>query len=611
MTKSELLSSKGELVRADHALRSFRDAGYKIGDAVAESIDNSIQGGATQVRIDWTEAEVNDGKAKKTRYEVESFGIGDNGTGIPANILSSVLTVGFSTRYGDRTNIGRFGVGFKLGAISQGRRLEVYTKPKFLVATEESDGEDGRRWAMSVPNTEGRIFRSYLDLKLVQKKQQEYYVTEEIEGFPEEFKHLMSASTDGGQEFDSGTLIVWRDLDRLNHGESYIERADEKLHDLSYFLSRTYRVYIDGGLKIFVREMSMPLHPYDPLFQIDNPFANQLAEGLSMEGEHVDNGVIRIGGHDVTWRVYLTPRVTRLTSGGGGTEGPKSENQFKKLHIPDNQGKISFLRHNREISYTVVPRMLPDGVDKVDRYIGIEVAFPPALDEFFQVKHIKRGAEPVEKLREELRKALKKPVVKARRDIRELWAITKKAEDSKPGADTSGGREGAEDVAKSANPGMPVGQGGASVTKEEELAKLREAAADVGITDPVKIEAFMAHVQQRPVVALDVEWPGKSLLDIHHLSQTVIVKINRRHPFIQEVYQPIREAVTKRLAGMDEHSTVEMLERALDGIDLLLFAYAKAENMSPNPEDDYLELREDWGKFAAIYLKRRSDVTIR
>ncbi len=35
MTNTQLLSNKAELVLAEQALRSFRDAGYQIGDAVA------------------------------------------------------------------------------------------------------------------------------------------------------------------------------------------------------------------------------------------------------------------------------------------------------------------------------------------------------------------------------------------------------------------------------------------------------------------------------------------------------------------------------------------------------------------------------------------------
>ncbi|HUY50381.1 MAG TPA: hypothetical protein VMV92_32520 [Streptosporangiaceae bacterium] len=67
------------------------------------------------------------------------------------------------------------------------------------------------------------------------------------------------------------------------------------------------------------------------------------------------------------------------------------------------------MRNGREINYDIVAKLLPGGVDKIDRYIGIEVAFPATLDEFFQVRNVKRSAIPVDKLREELRKWLEPP----------------------------------------------------------------------------------------------------------------------------------------------------------------------------------------------------------
>ena len=60
----------------------------------------------------------------------------------------------------------------------------------------------------------------------------------------------------------------------------------------------------------------------------------------------------------------------------------------------ENEGAISFVRLDREISYTTVPRILPGGVLTPDRYIGIEMSFSPDLDEYFGVRHVKRGVEP-------------------------------------------------------------------------------------------------------------------------------------------------------------------------------------------------------------------------
>jgi hypothetical protein len=244
-----------------------------------------------------------------------------------------------------------------------------------------------------------------------------------------------------------------------------------------------------------------------------------------------------------------------------------------------------------------------------DRYIGIQISFPPALDEYFQVKHIKRGAEPVEKLRDDLRKAIKKPVDNARKKIRELWVETKKDKPKRPD-DVSGGRAGAEEVAKNSQPGLPAGRAGLAVPPEEEERRLREAAIDVGIKDRTKQDEFIKHARQKPVVALDVEWPGNALLDIDHLTTTVVVRINRRHPFVKQVYTPLREAIAAGAEALQPHQVMDLLQRAADGMDLLLFAYAKGENMSQNPEEEFGMLRDDWGKFAAVYVRDHTKVSV-
>ncbi len=621
---TEMANINAELIKADTALKSFRDAGYNLEDAIAESIDNSIEAGATEVRIDWVSENIQIGKSKKKNTRVTAFAIADNGDGIPANLLPSILTVGFSTRYGSRNNIGRFGVGFKLGAISQARKLEVYTCPAYLEATEEKQDDGSSKWIRSEENKDARIFMSSLDIVKICDGEQSCYELTEVESYPQEFAHLM-----GNGDRKYGTLVVWRDLDRLNHIEKYAKKVDEKIAAVPQFLRRTYRVYVDRGLKIYFgkddNKNDKHLFPYDPTFQIDNEEANSLVSDKYikehkkdrsevMKGIEIEKGVIPIEGHEVGWGVYLTPEVTRLESGGGGTKGPEDKNQFKKLWIPDNAGKLSFLRHEREISYTKVPWMLPSdtsGKEKIDRYIGIEVSFPPALDEYFQVKHVKRGAEPIDKLRKDLRETLKKPIEKARKDVRALWAKTKKQKkNEEPSNDISGGRDQVQDVVKAAGPGMPPGRAGNTVSTEKTNEKLKIAAKDAGITDEKKQKEFVESSSKQSMVTLDMDWPGKELVDIDHLNGTVLVRINRRHPLIQKVYLPLQEAISKGVDNLDEHAIQNLLETAKDGIDLLIYAYAKAENQSRNPEDDYGELRADWGKFAAVYINKRDQVRV-
>src|SRR5262249_19361051 len=154
-------------------------------------------------------------------------------------------------------------------SISQAKRLEVYTRPAFLKASRTPGPDERDVWTFAEENDRGRIFRTYLDLRLIDQGEQTHYTVEEVDDFPDECAHLVDETT--------GTLIVWRETDRLNHEQSFAEKVDEKLGTLAYFLRRTYRVYINNGIKIYLNGDDEPLLPYDPVFEIDNPEATQLA----------------------------------------------------------------------------------------------------------------------------------------------------------------------------------------------------------------------------------------------------------------------------------------------------------------------------------------------
>jgi hypothetical protein len=598
-------SVTAELIKADTALNSFRDGGYTFEDMVGEYADNSVQSSATIFRVDWVLEQ--EGK-KNSQQKAISIGIADNGNGIPPNLLPNCLTIGFGTRLNDRNGIGKYGVGFKLSTLSQAKRLTVYTIPRFLFAKKE-DENGNAVWSYDEPNVEGHIFKAFLDLDEIISGNQKFYAVEECKEIPSEYVHLMKDNQ--GNAFVNGTLFVIEKLDRFNERKSFAEDIHKKFNDLAYFLGRAFRKYIDAGFRIYLAgDQENSIYPYDPTFQIESPFATKLAQGHPMEGEYVEAGDFQIDGHKVEWKVFLTPKITRMWQQGGGTDGEKKgDNQFKRLFIPDNEGKISFLRKGREVSYTIVPRFLPEGITPIDRYIGIEISFSPHLDEYFQVRHIKRGAEPVEKLRQKLRDEIKKPVLEARKRIRLFWIENTKSEFSDASeSDVSGGRKAAQDTAKESDDILPKGVAGSTISVAEENEALRKLAAEQGIQDPKQQQQFVEKMKQFPIIAVERSWPGKGILDIEHLTNTVVVYLNHNHPFIQKVYSPLKKLVLKDELAPEFRTA---LSNALQGIDLLFFAYAKAENQSIDPDEQFSTLREDWGKFASHYLKKMQDVDVR
>ncbi len=149
------------------------------------------------------------------------------------------------------------------------------------------------------------------------------------------------------------------------------------------------------------------------------------------------------------------------------------------------------VRNGREINYDIVAKLLPSGIDKVDRYIGIEVRFPAMLDEFFQVRNVKRGAVPVMKLREELRKWLERPVKQARAQIRQHWGEVDTRERAQSQA-----HQAATDAAARVEQTSPPGQAGRNVTPEQKEELIQDILEDLQLDTDGDDAAAADHVRE-------------------------------------------------------------------------------------------------------------------
>ena len=112
-------------------------------------------------------------------------------------------------------------------------------------------------------------------------------------------------------------------------------------------------------------------------------------------------------------------------------------------------------------------------------------------------------------------------------------------------------------------------------------------------------------VKTLPFTIVDGSWPGRELMDITHLNGKAIIRINNRHPFFKEIYDPLSEMASRSVADIESagSSVLELLQKVERGIEWLLMAYAKAENMDPKPDDKYTDLRSFWGQFTAANIR--------
>ncbi|MFK0402734.1 ATP-binding protein [Microbacterium sp. NPDC090225] len=565
-----------DFIEVDKALESMRDSGFDLTAAVGEPVDNSIEAHATIVRIE--------PRYSANKSHITDLAFADNGRGIEGDGLARVLKMGYSTRYGQRAGLGRFGVGLKLAALSVGRRIEVYTKPV---------GQE-------------KYFHAYMDLDDIGTGEQTQIESEEVDAWPSEYADLMQNAN--GEPFESGTLVLWRKIDRLSSGGTYGESLDKKLADLRKFISRAYRRFIDQGLQVYLLGKPVTLH--DPTFLLDDPrIIKQYAkrEDISADqtrGVVIEETDLKIDGHDVHVVVTVVPEIFRHRSGTGG-DTDLDNRDIREFQInQDNEGRISILRNGREIYYDIVPRMLPAGVSRGDRYIGVEVSFPAELDEYFQVRHVKRGTEPVDKLRNALRTWLQRPIRAARKEIRKHWSDVEVAEHAVELSRRSAAVQQAVDQAEQTS---PRGQAGLNLTPAQESEVVEKIIEDLDIADAdadgaeVK-ERVRTQIASQAITLLDGNWPGKELIELDHLNGKVVLRMNQRHPFFAHIYGPLRDAVAKPADELDASELHSLLRRAVDGLDVLFFAYAKAENMQRDPEQ-FDDLRTYWGQHAHAYIK--------
>ncbi|WP_251146534.1 ATP-binding protein [Streptomyces sp. CBG30] len=138
MTKPMFLApddQRADLIQVDRALDSMRDAGFDLTAPSVNRWTTSIEAEATLMRVRTVF-----GRGKKT---IDRILIADNGIGIEPTKMHHVLSMGYSSRYGERKGLGRFGVGLKLAGLSIG---EAH---RHLQPTDRST----------------RIYHSYIDLQ--------------------------------------------------------------------------------------------------------------------------------------------------------------------------------------------------------------------------------------------------------------------------------------------------------------------------------------------------------------------------------------------------------------------------------------------------------------
>lgn len=584
-------------ILSGHALRSLRESGYTLPAALGEVIDNAIEADANQIDVYFEETPEGKRKAHISRLAVADDGTGMGEDEQGRDILHHYLQLGYSTRYMSTTTIGKFGVGAKLGALSFARRVDVWSR---------TDGESPWRHA-----------HFDLDEAIEAEERSEVVLIGEpdADSVPEELEFLLPEG--------SGTLVLWSKVDRLEHGR-WAEDANKLRVEVEKELSRIFRYFLNGGIEIRVNEQELLAH--DPLMLMERTWADKVladetrktvqkeAKEAEERGEkpkkakpptHFEATVLgraklKIGGHtaELTATLYPTDVTRRRLMGG--------DSLAQKLRVPENRGRISFVRLNREINYTTVPYAFKKAVSDLDRFIGIQVAFTPELDEYFGVRNVKRGVEPHGELRNQLKDKLSAYVDEARAEIEDRWG--KAARDIQ---ETQGEHRDVVDAVDRANKRLPKSRAKDDEPRPDAKQQaLEDLATDVGKGEdkPEEREEYIEGIRETPIVVESVDYPGQSFIDIQHVAGQVLVRVNTRHRFYRELYQPIKAISEQDPGTVSGVDAVKTARRTREALTLLLMAYGKAESMNENPRAAYGELRNYWGTFCDSLMEDVKEV---
>jgi hypothetical protein len=595
-----------EIVPAHLAVQAMRDNGYKnAAYALAELIDNSIQAGATQVEL--LCAERTERLEQRSRARIHQIAVLDNGCGMDAEVLKIALQFGNGTRLepAAQTGIGRFGMGLPSASISQCTRVEVWS------------WQDGITSALY----------TYLDVDKIRSGEQR--------GIPEPRRAAIPAVWyDVGEAWGvSGTLVVWSNLDRI------IWRTAQAIIDNSeQLVGRMYRRFLEhnrvrirmvkfdwDGFNGFASEQDAK--PNDPLYLMrgtSTPEPYDLEPMFAPWGEPAEiQHTVRFRGeeHIVTTRFSMVRPEAR----SGDNAGARAHGQ----HAAKNIG-VSVMRAGRELD---LEQAWTIKYDPRERWWGMEIEFPPALDELFGVTNNKQAARNFSELAR-----LEKEDFMRGGSLHAAMEELEEAEDPRAplleiahrirsNLDRMRAEIKAQQIGERSKvtPAAPVDQALQAVSR---LTRERQDQGYLGVSDrdeqldaaertqTIERTLIDAGVDQQQAqqlaaatvndglkytfAAADLDTPA--FFTVKARGGALVITLNINHPAYEHLIGLLDDT------AVSAQAPAERLRHAGQALRILLMAWARYEDEQPEQRRQHAQdMRNDWGRIARRFLSGISD----
>ncbi len=597
-----------EIVPARLAVKAMRDNGYKnAAYAIAELMDNSIQAGANRVELLCVQK--TDFVAQRSRQRIDRIAVLDNGRGMNKAILQMALQFGNGTNLDpkNQTNMGKFGMGLPASSVSQARRVDVWS------------------WQKGI----GSAIHTYLDIQEIERGSLDQVPEPAPKAIPKEW---LGWSKEFG---DSGTLVVWSEIDRCvwRTGRAIIENSEQ-------LIGRMYRKFLEND-KVKIRlaciESESLVYPIDRYARPNDPL--YLMVGTSTPAPYDEQAMfepypdansyetklpIKLGeqSYFVTVRCSIAKKSTRE----GGTAG----NRDYGRHAAKNVG-VSILRAGRELE---LDPSWASTTDARNRWWGIEVEFPPALDEVFGVTNNKQSARnfadvanlSYDDLLTEGKTitALKDEMVQdgdphaylldvadfVRKQIKRMFDLVDqqlKNQRSRDARYDTSARDAEREATEKTRERQAAGRHGESDEGESRPVEERKTEITTGLReqglsdDDAREIAESAINDSLKYVFAEASLDSPAFFSVQPRGGTLIITLNTRHP----AYSRLVDVLERDKKDQTVQSLEDRLNNALNGLKLLLMAWARYEDeQDAVRREDAQDARVDWGRIARRFLER-------
>jgi len=601
-------------------VKSMRDNGYKnTAYAIAELIDNSIQHGSSTVDLFCLERDMQLGGGNTVSRIVE-IGILDNGNGMDADTLQKSLQFGNGTNLDKaaQTGIGKFGMGLPLSSISQAVRVDVWS------------------WQSGVASA----LHTYIDVDEISDGKMSDVPTPLAEQLPEKWQEV------AGSFGESGTLVVWSNLDRVlwRTGKTIIEHSE-------FLVGRMYRKFIHSGQVKIRATVYKETHlrtptgfkeflPNDPMYLMTNTSVSDILkerglpdpmfEKLGGDDGYERRFLVKYKGesHDVIVRYSVATEATRKGRSPGALPHGK--------HAGGNIG-VSLIRAGRELDLDTSWLIT---YDPRERWWGVEVEFPPALDEVFGVTNNKQFANNFKELgtldlaeelesrgqsmsqfKEELEaegdpkvylfdiaKHIKKQLNIIRKNLKAQAARLERDPAAPRHAEVDNEAEKhATEVTETRKEDGYVGQSDRddeNKSTQEKFDDLVNEFTNDNIAEPEEVakEIMEGEGERIKYQFIEANLESQAFFSVVPVGGKLIIKLNTSHPAYDQFVEILNDEI-------DPDESKDVLQKRLidakNGLKLLLMAWARYEDEEPDgkPKKAVRDARIEWGKMASAFME--------